>query len=1665
MTGDGLPDILKTTENSVLLWQNIGKGTLIGPTALKEIPSTLNLSKPNVAFADLNGNGRVDLFATDQPFQVAFENNGKGGFDSAPIVFYDQPNIRLSGADTRLTDLNGDGITDLLSSGLTHFLLYNQLPGKGWQEPFAVKRINDIDTFPDLDLSEPGVKLADLTGDGLQDFVYVKSGNISYWPYSGNGKWGRRIEMQNAPIFPPGYRESNLHVVDIDGDGCSDVVYFDYDKTIIWINQSGIRFSSPIEIPIAPVKASSILAADFMGDGKLGFIWSCTRTQENSAGYRFLRFDEGRKPYLLTTINNGMGGKYEMEYTSHLHQEKEAEDSSEFGKLPFPVQVVKTIREKDAVTLRCTEYSMKYYKGIYDGVLKEFRGFSTVFVNSKADEGSPETRQQVEFFQGDPEAIDLIERNRQRALSGSTTRVIISELVKGFFVKRKESVQKWETRLEFDNGQQQVYFPFISEINTIDSSEDADPDKIEITKFSQPDVFGNIEKKTRESFAEGSDAADHIKIEELYVFSSDLPNYLVKLPVRSELRDNQGQIFGVKINFYDGADFIGLPEGQVSKGMLTRTQELKLLESKIPAGYVQGRDFSALGYVLTGAGDLKGYYVNSFSVKRDSTGNIISQKDPIGISLTIVYDSDNLFPVKTIDVRGRETIFTFNPRSGEPLTTTFPDGRKLRQQFDPLGRLVANYETDKTGNEQLLKCWITDLSKSPVSIISVAASKPGFTFEELTGSFDTLEDVSLSKVFYDGFGTQIQQITSVASKEAESKKFVVNGQAKINSKGLACVKFASAFVENMDFLDLPVTDAGCVRQRYDYNGNVIETQGPIPVHFRIVRDTFTIKHYEGDQAGVFGVETPTGNPSRTEYFDAHSRLVRIEEFKGDGSAATTSYELTLDGKIKTIKQDLEIVTRFTFAGPGEAIKIKHRDIGERTYYYDAMGNIIERLNPDGSALFYTYDDLKRLVKIEFKKTSASMKTIVREIFFDVDPVVNSAGRFLEGRIALLKEGTNEFRYSYNPSGKPVKEEITASGVTLVTQREFDLQGRASAVVYPDGHRVEYELDPSGVVTGINGYVSDINYASDGNTEGYTLANGVQVSMPRDPLSRRLNAISATKDGVDLRKLAYGYDRIGNIIQIVDEMPGNIEFNTFGYDSLHRLSEFTKKKDNDAGAVLKSGNYTYDATGNILDFEDVNPLTLKYNDAVFKGRATAIVNGSEEIGVSYNNNGHINSMGELSSLEFDAMDRLTKVVKKDLTEIHLAYDAQGRRILKEVVKNGVTTTVRYAGGLYEQHQTHVIRNIFFGTFLIASEKIAVPENTVAKVFYVNDHHGTALMMTDASGVIIHNQRYSPFGAALDNAQVLDRYLGKDKDEETGLIQMGARYYAPLLGRFISPDWYVLDNPNKPMRMPQGYNVYGYALNNPLIFKDPSGLWFGIDDLIVAAVGFVVGFVGGLIYGLANGQGWGSFLTALETGLTTAAGAWLGWNTTGVFGLVNGGFNGFMGGIHGIYDWSSADGWFAFISDSTWGIVGTSMGNVVQVINLFGSTGYRDDLSRRQNRTVYEGGAYVKEGFAFTMGNVISNAGQNGRGINASFIANHEELHVWQNRFFGPLFQGTYVVWAVGGFIAGSIYWFFNTNENYGSVIETTVYYDNPFEYWAYKNDSNWPPSGANHNLTF
>ncbi len=99
-------------------------------------------------------------------------------------------------------------------------------------------------------------------------------------------------------------------------------------------------------------------------------------------------------------------------------------------------------------------------------------------------------------------------------------------------------------------------------------------------------------------------------------------------------------------------------------------------------------------------------------------------------------------------------------------------------------------------------------------------------------------------------------------------------------------------------------------------------------------------------------------------------------------------------------------------------------------------------------------------------------------------------------------------------------------------------------------------------------------------------------------------------------------------------------------------------------------------------------------------------------------------------------------------------------------------------------------------------------------------------------------------------------------------MNGRFYDPRLGRFLSPDSYV--------QLPdfsQNFNRYSYCLNNPLVYTDPSGYWFGIDDAIAAGLGFVVGYVS---YGIATGNfGW----KAVAAGGVGAVVAWVGWNTMG------------------------------------------------------------------------------------------------------------------------------------------------------------------------------------------
>lgn len=76
---------------------------------------------------------------------------------------------------------------------------------------------------------------------------------------------------------------------------------------------------------------------------------------------------------------------------------------------------------------------------------------------------------------------------------------------------------------------------------------------------------------------------------------------------------------------------------------------------------------------------------------------------------------------------------------------------------------------------------------------------------------------------------------------------------------------------------------------------------------------------------------------------------------------------------------------------------------------------------------------------------------------------------------------------------------------------------------------------------------------------------------------------------------------------------------------------------------------------------------------------------------------------------------------------------------------------------------------------------------------------------------------PFTCATNVCFSRSRYTGKERDAESGNDYFEARYLASSMGRMLSPDLLLGELAN-----PQSLNRYAYALNNPLVNIDPTGL---------------------------------------------------------------------------------------------------------------------------------------------------------------------------------------------------------------------------------------------------
>lgn len=212
--------------------------------------------------------------------------------------------------------------------------------------------------------------------------------------------------------------------------------------------------------------------------------------------------------------------------------------------------------------------------------------------------------------------------------------------------------------------------------------------------------------------------------------------------------------------------------------------------------------------------------------------------------------------------------------------------------------------------------------------------------------------------------------------------------------------------------------------------------------------------------------------------------------------------------------------------------------------------------------------------------------------------------------------------------------------------------------------------------------------------------------------------------------------------------------------------------------------------------------------------------------------------------------------------------------------------------------------------------------------------------------------------------------------------------------------------------------------------------------------------------------------IEAAATAAAGAVLGGLVGRPFGAGRllgaiAAANGAISGWRRIYDWRRATGVTAFVLDSTWAL-GTTTGSLIShvIAALRGAPGYDASLSTRQNRHVYQRGFRPRRHFVVTVGNVISGAGDTSDERRRHLVRRHEDSHVWQSRVIGPGFPLLYGTWMGLGAVAGAVMWALRLRQRrFASVVETYAYYLNPFEWWAYSREGNWPPAPVEVDLAW
>ena len=791
---------------------------------------------------------------------------------------------------------------------------------------------------------------------------------------------------------------------------------------------------------------------------------------------------------------------------------------------------------------------------------------------------------------------------------------------------------------------------------------------------------------------------------------------------------------------------------------------------------------------------------NRIALTRNGSGIIQSVTDAAGRVYRLEYAGSLIS--KITDPANRTLNFTYDA-SSRPTQVTDAAGGTTRYDYDSANRIVK-----KTNARGIATTYEYDANGRAVK--------------------ETFGDGSNYAFAYNIAGSMVMD-TKVTDPRGNLATYRFNGLGDWTRKEDALGRIHLRRLDPANNLVLSETDAAgrVTRYTYDERGNRNSVRDPL--------DNLTQTLYHPRLAKPTEIIDPLGNRTRFDY-DANGNLVAVT----NGEGQTTRYTYTAKGALKTITDSLGNVTTYEHNAEGLPIAVID-PLGNRAdLAYDGANRVKELTTPRGETARNTYDALDRL--IEQTDPLLGLTRYAYDALGNLLSVTNPLNQIIERRTYDARG-----RLSERQDAKAARETFEYDGngnVIRATDRrgraitfEYDGADRPSLVSDADGRTTRYHYDLAGNISRIaDSQSGDILIQYDALNRPVQVATDQgTVGYAYDALGRRTKM---TVNGGD--EVAYGYDRANRITAIAFrgktssfqyDAAGRLTQKTlpngmtqaFEYDAANRLLSIAFRKAD--STPIEQIQYAYDANGNRTEkrlggdslretgfdatYDEANRLTRL---TVNPGAA-----GEKIYELLYDAAGNLTSRTNLAdatdktTYTWDARGRLITLTGPGYSAA-FQYDALGRRIGKTVNGNSV-------GYLYDGAQA--IAELAGNAISAAYH----PGIGMDEVLARHTNQGQRTLLQDALNSVIAQAKddqtmanwyaYSPYGesqALGDGGGNPLQYTGRENDG-TGLYYYRARYYDPVLKRFISED---------PIGLAGGANVLAYVRGNPISLTDPEGL---------------------------------------------------------------------------------------------------------------------------------------------------------------------------------------------------------------------------------------------------